>query len=199
MTDDDLQRTAVHLVDEVVRELRIPVPISRDVAQASWKCRDPQKAKRLKEFVEEEWRRRLPLLAGALKPRSELQHLVQVKVVASGADAVPREASILRQKNRLADLKEELAKAERAASLADQAYKATETALTKIRETERRARDRARTADTAHGAAVQRQANILRQAADQSAKLEGLRSSIERFGDDLVAYETRSGDKQAEH
>ncbi len=91
MTDDDLRRTAVHLVDEVVRELRMRMlaPIHRDVAQANWKCRDPQKAKRLKRFVEEEWRRRLPLLAGALKHRLELQHVVQVKVVASGADAVP--------------------------------------------------------------------------------------------------------------
>lgn len=116
----------------------------------------------------------------------------------SGTEGVSREATLLRQKNRLTDLDEEIAKASHAASLEGEAYQAAETALAKIRETERAARDRNKSADAAHAAAGQRHATILRQAAEQSSKLEGLRTSILRIDEDLTTYGRTREEKQAE-
>ncbi len=115
-----------------------------------------------------------------------------------GTDGVPREAALLRQKNRLADLDEEIVKATQAASIEADAYQAAETALAKIRETERAARDRNKSADTAHAAAGQRQATILRHAAEQSSKLEGLRTSVLRIDEDLSSYGRNHEEKLGE-
>ena len=115
-----------------------------------------------------------------------------------GADALPREAALLRQRNRLGVLEKELTKAARAATLSDEAYDTATGALATIRETEARTRDQAKSGDNAHAAAGARHADILRRAAEQSSRLEGLKSAVERFSEDLKVDGTRREERAAE-